>query len=177
MPAAPLLLNLGCGEHQLSDHINVDLYGSPDVKHDLNLAPYPWDDCTVDGIVAFHIFEHLDDWWLAFTECARILKIGGILEMRVPDESSSSALTYRDHHHVFSRYSFHGIEERIHGTNAWAREVQESVPLRLEDYKQVPFPQYQWMVRACPRLLVFCSNHLRNFIWEQRLLFRKTRRG
>jgi len=172
----PHLLNLGCGTNKLDGYINVDAYGEPDFWWDLNMFPYPWPDASIDGIEMWHVLEHLEDWWTAFTECARILKPGGYLHIRVPDESSSTALTYRDHLRVFSLCSFHGTEETSHGTNAWAIEVHNSVPLKLESYFQVPFRQYEWMARWCPWLLRWCATHLRNFIWEQRFMFRKVAR-
>jgi len=169
----PVLLNLGCGSNHESDHINVDAFGKADVKWDLNVTPFPWGDNSVDGIQARHVFEHLENWWEAFVDCARILKPGGYLRIHVPDESSTSALTYRDHLHVFSRASFHGIKGYPSGTNAWAAGVEGTIPLYLESYAQVPYQQYEWMARWCPRVLRFCADHLRGFIWEQQFVFRK----
>ena len=172
-----LFLNLGCGFKQKKGFINVDVFEicKPDITHDLNMFPYPWDDNSVNGIEMWHTLEHLDDWWSVLLECVRILKVGGTLDIRVPDESSSSALTYRDHNHVFSQLSFHGIQYRSGcGTNAWAAIENDRVPLIIERYNQVPFPKYNWMTRWGFRwILVFCSNHLRNFIWEQQFHFRK----
>lgn len=164
-----VLINLGCGDRPLIGWINVDKYGTPDVKHDLNEIPYPWDSDSVDGILASHIFEHLDNWWGAFVECSRILRPGGILEIRVPDESSSSAGTYRDHVYIFNERSFYGIEGTTWGSNSWAKE-QERLPLRPHGYEQVPFKQYNWIPRC---ILRFLADHMRNFIWEQRFLFQK----
>lgn len=169
----PTLLNLGCGTNHLIGYVNVDAYGSPDVVWDLNMFPYPWADNSVDGIEMWHVLEHIPNWWSAFTECARILKPGGYFQVRVPDESSATALTYRDHLHVFSLRSFHGIRGAQSGTNSWAATEAESVPLMLREYYQVPFTEYQWMAKWCPRVLRFCANHLRNFIWEQRFIFVK----
>jgi len=48
------------------------------------------------------------------------------------------------------------------------------VPLDLVGFHLEPFEQYQWMNRWGLRwILVFCAKHLRNFIWEQQLLFEK----
>lgn len=169
----PLLLNLGAGMNPLPNHVSVDFYGTPDVKWDLNEVPYPWADNSVDGIEMWHTLEHLPNWWGAFKECARILKVGGYLHIHVPDESSATALTYRDHVAVFSQASFHGTIGRAHGTNAWAVAETDTIPLALEQYWQVPYKQYEWMARWCPRVLQFCAKHLRNFIHEQRFYFRK----
>ncbi|KKM13534.1 hypothetical protein LCGC14_1715290 [marine sediment metagenome] len=172
-----VLLNLGCGFKKGSNCINVDKYEicEPDVIHDLNVFPYPWADNSVDGIFMFHTLEHLDDWWGAFLECARILKSGATLEIRVPDETSSSALTYRDHNHVFCIHSFHGIQDRSgYGTNAWAHTEDEKVPLVMISYRRIPFKQYLWMTHwPFKWLMAFCGVHMRNFVHEQIMIFQK----
>jgi len=169
-----LNLNLGCGTKKKSGYLNVDNFGEVDFRWDLNKFPYPWADNTVDKIEMFHVLEHIPNWWQAFTECARILKPGGTLQINVPDESSRTALTYRDHYHVFYINSFHGIQGNTSGTNTWAKEQQGNVPLVLESYYQVPYPEYYWMTRfPFKRLLKFCADHLRNFIHEQQFHFRK----
>jgi len=157
--------------------VNVDAFDNcgPDVVWDLNITPYPWPDNSVDEIAMYHVLEHTEEWWDVICECARILKPGGTMEVRVPDESSTSALCYRDHHHVFSLHSFHGIMDRSGwGTNAWAHLENETVPLVLYKYRKVPHKQYFWMTRWGLRwLLAFCAEHMRNFIHEQRFYFRK----
>ena len=170
--AKPIRLNLGCGFAKLPGYTNVDGWDNcePDVVWDLDRFPYPWETNSITEIQMHHVLEHTSDWWGVFCECCRILKPGGMLEIRVPDESSATALTYRDHHHVFSLASFHGIQDAAHGTNAWAKTVQDTIPLRLEAYYQVPFPKYAWMPNW---LLGFVANHMRNFIHEQRFIFRK----
>lgn len=173
--ARPLLLNLGCGDvKEPPPWINVDAYSNcnPDVVWDLDVFPYPWPDNSVDEIQIRHTLEHLENWWEAFLEMTRILKPGGTLRIHVPDESSATALTYRDHRTVFGLASFHGTVGRVSGTNAWAKTVENSVPMRLERYYQVPYKRFEWMTWV-PWLLRFCANHLRNFIWEQQFIFRK----
>ncbi len=176
-PEGSTWLNLGCGYVKRAGWINVDKYDicDPDVVHDLNVSPYPWPDNSVDGIVLVHVLEHLDDWWGCIVECGRILKPGAKLWVHVPDESSTMALTYRDHNHVFSHVSFHGTQCCDGwGTNAWAHQENDLVPLELCGHMQVPHDQYLWMMRWPFRgLLRFCADHLRNFIWEQAFTFVK----
>lgn len=167
-------LNLGCGFRKLEGYINVDAYENcaPDVLWDLNTYPWPWEDNSVDHILGMQLFEHLDDWWKAFRECARILKRGGILEMYVPDHTSTDALAYRDHHHIIHVHSFHGIlEAPQRGANAWAW-AQERVPFRMISYIRIPLGKYQkWWIPKW--LLKFCLNHMVNFGAEQRFTFQK----
>ncbi|MGH7999079.1 MAG: hypothetical protein ACREPR_06535 [Brasilonema sp.] len=37
-----LRLNLGCGAKRLDGYINVDKFGTPDLRFDLETFPYPW---------------------------------------------------------------------------------------------------------------------------------------
>lgn len=52
-------LNLGCGQHRLPGYVNVDKYGSPDLRHDLEVFPWPWPDGSVDEVLLHHVLEHL----------------------------------------------------------------------------------------------------------------------
>jgi len=173
--AKPVVLNLGCGYKKFVGGTNVDGFSAcePDVLWDLNKTPYPWDDDSVDEIYAYHVMEHLPNWWGAFSECARILKPGGKIEIRVPDPSSDTAIVYRDHVHVIGLFSFDGIANRQGGRtlNAWAA-TQDIVPVILVRYARVPFKEYNWMPVW---LLKFLGKHYRNYIWEQRFLFTKVK--
>lgn len=180
--AAPVVLNFGCGLKKLVGGINVDLYAicNPDVIWDLNKTPLPWEDNSVDRIFAHHVFEHLqpDCWWDTFCDCARILKIGGILEIRTPHESSSSAGTYRDHYTIFTPHSFNGVVmfnkvKLSRGSNAWAMEDEKNAPpFSMRHYLCVPHKEYHWLLRF-PKILEFLATHMRNFIWEQIFIFEK----
>lgn len=167
------VLNIGCGFSQIIGAVNVDAFEicHPDVVADLN-QPLPFADDSFDHIQAWHVMEHLPNWWGCFQECIRVLRPGGTMEIRVPDESSKTAMTYRDHVFTFGPNSFTGIDGGDRGSNAWAVS-QGTLPVKMESYMQVPYKEYQWMVRWCPWLLKFLARHLRDFIWEQRFTFRK----
>ena len=56
-----LKLNLGCGEDHKPGYVNVDKYGNPDLIHDLEKFPWPWEDCSVGEILLKHVIEHLGE--------------------------------------------------------------------------------------------------------------------
>ena len=165
-------LNLGCGFGKIIGAHNVDAYPicEPDQVWDLNVTPFPWESDSWDSITAFHVMEHLEHWWDAFKECARICKPGGTIEIRVPHPSSDSAMTYRDHMQVIDLRSFDGISDGPRNTtNAWF-ESKDRVPVILTGYALVPFKEYGKLPNF---VLSFCAKHMRNFIHEQRFTFEK----
>ena len=170
------ILNLGCGFDKMAGAVNVDAQSNcePEIQWDLNVTPWPWaKDGEYSLIHAHHVLEHLDrdKWWNAFRECARILMVDGLFVVRVPDASSKTSMTYRDHHTQFSDASFHSIRGTRGYANAWAK-AQDAVPLAMVRYTRVPFAKYSWM-RFFPPLLHFCAEHMNNFIWEQEFIFQK----
>ncbi len=56
---ADLCLNLGCGTKRLDGYINVDKFGQPDLRFDLETFPYPWENNSVAEIEMHHVLEHL----------------------------------------------------------------------------------------------------------------------
>lgn len=94
-------LNLGCGEHKKEGYINLDwsTLNNPDVIHDLNVVPYPFEDNSIDVVEAFHVLEHLDKPFTIMREMHRILKPNGILHVKVPH--FSRGFTHAEHAHGF----------------------------------------------------------------------------
>lgn len=56
-----LKLNLGCGNNPRPGYVNVDRCGEPDVTHDLEIAPWPWENGSVDEVLLCHVLEHLGE--------------------------------------------------------------------------------------------------------------------
>ena len=52
-------LHLGCGAKKLEGFINVDKYGEPDQRVDLEQFPWPWMTSIADEVVLVHVLEHL----------------------------------------------------------------------------------------------------------------------
>lgn len=176
----PLRLNLGCGTKRIIGWVNIDLYGDPDLRVDLERDRLPYPDGSVDEILASHVLEHLQDWWSLFLECARVLRPGGKLVVRVPDHTNTRALTPRDHHHVFGIEAFHGVARVSAGAiplraghNSWAADTEGTVPLEIVGYVRTPYEEYYWIARWLPRLFAWLAYHCVNFVWDQIITFRK----
>jgi hypothetical protein len=83
-----LRLNLGCGQKRFDGYINVDRFGEPDLRHDLESIPWPWPDDSVSEIIMEHVLEHLGrdvtvylDIW---KEIYRVCRDGATIRIAVP---------------------------------------------------------------------------------------------
>jgi len=81
-------LNLGCGSNKLPGWVNIDSVKGfePDLVLDVS-GPLPYQDLSVDEILAEDLLEHFDKYTRYFfcLEITRVLKIGGIVTIQIPN--------------------------------------------------------------------------------------------
>lgn len=83
-------LNIGSGPKRIKGYTNVDALeweGSTDVIHDLTRFPYPFQDESVEEILAIEFLEHIHfrKTHDVLRECWRILNPNGKIHIQVPD--------------------------------------------------------------------------------------------
>lgn len=174
------VLNLGCGlgQYKAPNVTNLDAYPicRPDVVHNLEKMPLPFEDETFDLVICNHILEHLHNWWECFEDCARVLKDNGIVEVNLPGDSSDSQMGFRDHVSLINRHSFFGVFDCSRpATNAWAMTNTPKYASRLvcEYSAQVADSNVKWLKYVPNFIRNFAVMHLRNCCVEQRMKFRK----
>ncbi len=117
-PKTSTKLHLGCGTNKLSGWINIDsIKGcSPDLVHDIT-QPLPYDDLTVDEILAEDLLEHFDKYmrFVVFGEWARVLKPGGKITMQVPNFKK---IIFR-----YFKFGYNNFVDFIFGENILRSEV------------------------------------------------------
>jgi SAM-dependent methyltransferase len=101
-------LNIGCGPYKQNGYINIDKnkVWEPDVVLDITNG-LPYEDNTIDEIMAHHVIEHLDknDVIKFIEQCYRKLKPNGVFDIIVP-----LGITYDlDHKSFFGVDSFKTI--------------------------------------------------------------------
>jgi SAM-dependent methyltransferase len=101
-------LNLGAGGLQPDGYVHVDIVALPgvDVVHNLDEAPWPWGDGEVEVILAYDIFEHINDPLVFMRECGRVLAPGGRLHLRTTWWQSENAYTDPTHKRFCTQHTF-----------------------------------------------------------------------
>jgi predicted SAM-dependent methyltransferase len=83
-------LNLGSGSKIIDGYTNVDKfdYYKPDIVHDLEVTPYPFEDNSIEEILLSHVLEHIGQDPNVFNniikEFYRICKNQSVIDIRVP---------------------------------------------------------------------------------------------
>lgn len=124
-----LWLNLGCSDrHFSSPWVNVDLAEPADQIADLNFT-WPWDDSSVNRILAHDILEHLygsyySKAWVMH-EVWRVLEPGGIIDLVVPTTDGRGAFQDPTHRTFWTpndlRYFVGGYPEYERFGRAYAK--------------------------------------------------------
>ena len=112
------ILDLGCGLNKTPGAVCLDKVRdvNPDIVHDLESFPYPFDENVFDEIKLNSVIEHISDVLALMEECHRIAKPGAELEIVTPHYSSSNSWTdptHKQHLGYFSFDFFTGAEGMI----------------------------------------------------------------
>lgn len=146
-----LKLNLGANNDRRDGYLSVDLKPPADIVADLR-NPWPWEDSTVDEVVASHIIEHLPDRIHTMNELWRVLKPGGKADIIVPSAAHGAGWAQDPTHcsawclNSFLYYQQGAAEyKRFHdsyGIKACFKVIQLAEEDYLHHYETV------WIVRA-----------------------------
>lgn len=101
-------LNLGCGTDRKEGWVNLDYNPDyhPDVVHDFDVLPYPFENEQFERIYCSHVLEHVKDLFGTLDELLRILKKGGVIHVRVPHFSNGNGYNDLTHRRFFGWYTF-----------------------------------------------------------------------
>jgi len=123
-------INLGCGNAYIPGYVNVDCRKevNPDMCIDLEISMWPWEDNSVDEIMAFDFLEHIhqDKVVEVMKEIHRILKPGGTLSFQVPSTDGRGA--WQDPFHV----SYWNLNSFLYYTDSNYRAIYEGMLPKFE---------------------------------------------
>ena len=111
-------LHVGCGTKKLPGWINIDAVKEcqPNLVHDLS-RPLPYADLTADDLLASGVLEHFDKYmrYCVFGDWARVLKVGGLITVEVPDFDK---LLRR-----LRKFNFDDFVDTVFGENMWESRI------------------------------------------------------
>lgn len=146
-----LRLNLGAGPEGMPGFTNVDLSANADIRRDLGVFPWPWDDASVDEILASHILEHFDrrTGVRFLEECRRILKRGGVLHLAVPDMDCFADCIVSGDWGPLGGYHWRSLDHFAGGDDSEPRpEWRHKYIYTFENLKQkLQNAGFEWVVR------------------------------
>ncbi|WP_413678359.1 class I SAM-dependent methyltransferase [Prochlorococcus sp. MIT 0916] len=142
-----LKLNLGCGERKIPGYINVDKFGNPDIKHNLESFPWPWETDSVSQILLIHVLEHLgkdvETYFRIFQEMYRICNHGAKIRIIVPHFRHNFFYDDPTHVRVVTPLGLELFSKKAN--KEWARLGQSNSPLGL--YLDIDFELKETAIR------------------------------
>jgi hypothetical protein len=125
-------LNLGSGNHPLHGYVNDDRFGTPDVLHDLETFPWPWETSSVDEIVLNHVLEHLGETTEKFfgvmKELYRVAAPAATIHVVVPQPN----------HDDFQADPTHVRRITPRGLELFSRKKNDGRPVQQQRNRAVP---------------------------------------
>ena len=98
--------------------MDIDPNHHPDVVHDLNQVPWPFQDNQFTEVVGIHVLEHLDDISKTVKELYRICRPQGVIRIQVPHFSCWQANV--PHHKL--RFSYFSFDNYLEGATGGVRQ-------------------------------------------------------
>ena len=98
-----LKLDLGSGMNPAPGYTSVDKYAAakPDVVHDLEVVPWPFEDSSVEEVRLSHVLEHLGETTDSFRgiiqELYRVCAPGALIHIAVPHPFSTAFVSDPTH--------------------------------------------------------------------------------
>ena len=153
------VLDVGAGrDRSTAGAVTVDRVAGtqPDVVHDLDRYPWPFETSSFDAIVCKEVVEHLADVVRAMEEIHRIGRAGARVHITTPHFSCANSFTDPTHRHHLGYFSF----EYFTGGNQWTFYTAarfRTVGRRLHFYGRHKNLHVSWLANRFPR---FYEEHL-----------------
>ena len=128
-------LNLGCGSKILKGYTNLDKFNfyNPDILHDLEKFPYPFQDNSVDEIILSHVLEHIGQTPEVFNkiikELYRICKNDSVIHIYVPHPRHDDFISDPTHVRPITPFGLNLYNKKLN--KIWKKNNSSDTPLGL----------------------------------------------
>jgi hypothetical protein len=106
-------LNLGCGFNKPDGFVHVDMFDEcqPDIVHNLETFPYPFEESSVDEILFNHSLEHIGQQSSVFLkimqEVYRICRDDAVIKINVPHPRHDNFISDPTHVRAITPMTLH----------------------------------------------------------------------
>lgn len=131
-------INIGAGDVKYEDYVTIDYdeLSNPDCVVDLEKENLPFEDSTVEAVIAHHILEHLGDGYFhCLQELYRVCKHGAIIDIKVPHPRHDAFLADPTHRRPITVMGLRMFSQKF---NSLCKE-QKFPTSRLGEYYKVDF--------------------------------------
>jgi|SRR6218665_529806 len=131
-------LNLGCGHDIRTGFVNLDSAALPgiDVVHNIENLPLPFEEETFDFVLCQDVLEHTE-YIPVLKDIYRILKKGGVVEIRVPHFTSVNNFRDPTHKKMFSVFLFEMfVKDTRHNRNYYFDFHFDKVSSRVITFRE-----------------------------------------
>ena len=139
-------LNLGCGQRLLAGYVNVDMFGEPDLRWNLEQFPWPWPDNAVGEVEMSHVLEHLgagsDVFIRIMQELYRVCRAGAIVRVTVPHPRHDTFLADPTHVRPISPLLFSLFSKKLNAVGGAGPCQQPLRAVSVVDFELESSPMY-----------------------------------
>jgi predicted SAM-dependent methyltransferase len=149
-------LNLGCCDRAIPGFLGVDIAPGPLVDQVADLSKrWPWDDSSVDEIMALDVVEHLPNRVHTWNELWRVLKNGGKATIETPNAAKGAGF-YQDPTHVspYCMNSFQYVEAGSFAHKRLAASYGIRASFKIVELTEHPYQDVReqvWKIKAVLR--------------------------
>jgi SAM-dependent methyltransferase len=136
-------INIGAGNSRIPDFVNIDYdsHSNPDYCLDIEKDLLPFEDNTVEFVIASHILEHLGEGYFhCLQELYRVCKHGAFIEIRVPHPRHDCYLADPTHRRPVTPLGLQLFSKKF---NEYCRKTGGASSL-LGEYFGVDFEIVEW---------------------------------
>lgn len=158
-------INLGSGPAQIDGFVNIDYDQNANPHHCLNIETdtLPFQDNSVDFVLAHHILEHLGaGYFHALQEIYRVCKHGAIIDIRVPHPRHDAFLADPTHQRPITPLGLQLFSKKFN-QHCEKNNLAASV---LGEYYGIDFDILEWHYIPSEKYKQFFSDKTHEFIEE-----------
>lgn len=168
-------INIGAGYTRYDGYLNCDrdVNSIPDFVFDMEKDTWPFDDNSVDAVIAYHVLEHLGDGYFhALKELYRVCKDGALIDVRVPHYTHHNFFHDPTHRRAITPAGIELFNRMLNYTSNNASSklgIEYGVDFRVIDYSFTVDSIYDYLNHESTRTIEVFAHNMINVITEYKI--------